>query len=116
MIFYIVRMGEDIAGFGVTGNQQARFAHHKAHFKLYKKTFAVIAVYEIGTKAEAVAVERYVQRVLRDRLVRTGIDGFNREATHINNAKLISSTVKKAIRRNSIQRRSVAHRKPKMRK
>ena len=77
---YIVQLGKDIVGFGVTSNFVQRMVMYQFHCRWKRSSITALHRIVFNNGAEANAVERYLKRRFRMDIVNTGIPGLQREA------------------------------------
>lgn len=77
---YIVQLGEDIVGFGVTSNFVQRMVMYQFHCRWKRSSITALHRIVFNNGAEANAVERYLRRRFRRDIVNTGVPGLQRKA------------------------------------
>lgn len=85
-VLYVYRIAEEYCGYGISNNFKKRNYNHKKSFKKAKITAELVATYDCsGFHAEK--IENLLKKSFK--VVNTGIDGFKREATHIENLPIV---------------------------
>lgn len=79
-IFYLISIGDDILGFGVTNSFDSRYRTHRKNFKKHAVSHDLLQTYDCSGH-QALAIEHHLKQTYE--IIDTGIEGFRREATEI---------------------------------
>jgi hypothetical protein len=90
-VLYLVSLGADAIGYGITNSIKSRFAKHKKTFKNYGIKWEIIGLYVFVEGADAQSVEKILKK--SDQNIDYGIDGFRTECFTLSMKKWLIESI-----------------------